>query len=981
MFISAIITLAFCEPVHGDDAKQRYVAQQGEDRGDCTLPVRPCRTISFALSQAGKGDQIRVASGVYEAGDLEDLLLIASSGIGVKGGFDRFDHFLTQAPQANRTTLKGVPLGLSDQLRDRGFHVIVDRKGIDDDQSVLATYQSTRASRTEAECIDNLADAYACNGVDLLAQVAPTDLSSQPAHALDIWGFVDLNTEREYALLGASNGLAVIDVTDPTRPFEVGTVAGFTSLWRDVKVTQRYDAAARRWRSHAYVSTDAGGRLVVIDLNGLPNHVRLGRRSDRPAHNVYVSNVDYATGVPVDHTGNPPLLQVLGSTDNDGGVRSFDVSDPINLRAVAASIQGYSHDASSMTVTDDRARACTSGTRRSCEVLFDFNENTVELMDFSDQDSPRLLSSTTYDNAGYVHSGWPTEDGRFLFVHDEFDERTFGLNTTVRIFDLADLTNPVHAGTWTGTTRAVDHNGYVRGNRYFMSTYTQGLTILDITDPSVPVEIGHFDTYPVSDGSAFVGNWGVYPFLPSGNLLVSDFTGGLFVLAENTPAPQHGRLAFASTEVGGEEGGEAVLAVVRNNGARGNVSVDYTVFAGSANAYDFVAGSGTLEWPDGAQGSDHERRITVRLVRDRKAEPIERLFVRLENPVGGAVLGDGGLANVFIGDAGRTPTLGFAETRIAVDESAGRVVVTVHRGGSPVGNASVSYEVHSLTAVEDADFVPPSTGELSWQDGDATARTIVIPLVVDDVVEGPEQFEVRLSSPSGAVLADSTAVVEVNAEAMAATGIYLFDDSILQDLLEIRDGATLAAAEFAARPAFRVEVRGGDAVRSVGFAFNGTTEQQVANEPPFVFRPESSYAEGAYEVRATPYPFGELDGNPGQSLRVSFSIRTPAPSVSDDASLGDLSLTGVPIRFDPEEFSYAAVVPTVIASVTVRATPAPGATAVVSPEDADPDRSGHQVHLDYGRNNIVVTVTAEDGTTTRVYDVFVFRGWFNWESR
>ena len=114
---------------------------------------------------------------------------------------------------------------------------------------------------------------------------------------------------------------------------------------------------------------------------------------------------------------------------------------------------------------------------------------------------------------------------------------------------------------------------------------------------------------------------------------------------------------------------------------------------------------------------------------------------------------------------------------------------------------------------------------------------------------------------------------------------------------------------------------------------------------------------------------------------MSFTIRTPAPPVSDNASLDDLSPTGVAIRFDPEESSYAAVVPAAMASVTVLATPTSGATAVISPEDANPDRSGHQVHLNDGRNTILVTVTAEDGTTTRVYDVFIFRGWFNWETR
>ena len=38
-----------------------------------------------------------------------------------------------------------------------------------------------------------------------------------------------------------------------------------------------------------------------------------------------------------------------------------------------------------------------------------------------------------------------------------------------------------------------------------------------------------YDTYPDPDGRQFRGAWGVYPFLPSGNILVSDMQYGLFV--------------------------------------------------------------------------------------------------------------------------------------------------------------------------------------------------------------------------------------------------------------------------------------------------------------------------------------------------------------------------------------------------------------------------------------------------------------------
>ena len=43
-------------------------------------------------------------------------------------------------------------------------------------------------------------------------------------------------------------------------------------------------------------------------------------------------------------------------------------------------------------------------------------------------------------------------------------------------------------------------------------------------------EAGFFDTYPANDDTAFNGVWNVYPYFASGNILVSDIEGGLFII-------------------------------------------------------------------------------------------------------------------------------------------------------------------------------------------------------------------------------------------------------------------------------------------------------------------------------------------------------------------------------------------------------------------------------------------------------------------
>ena len=496
-FAALAAALLFCSFAfgHGQHELPRHVAPEGRDTGDCSLPVRPCRTIEYAQSRSGKGDRLLVAAGRYEVRSAEEIFGLTSGMLDARGGFDRFDHFQTQAPDRNLTTLVGVPRQFRSQLRDRGFHVVVDRKGLRPRERLQlgafrAGYAAMNTSRGRVSCDGGMAGAFSCSGVDLLAHVALEDFALEPPFGNDIWGFVDLNTEREYAVVGLSNGVSIVDVTDPSAPFEVGHVSGGDTYWRDVKVFQTYDGEAGRWRSYGYAGAEAADSVVVIDLTGLPNAVSLaGTHTDNTSsHNVYVSNVEYATNTPV--AGWPaPLLQVLGSNERFGAFRSYSLGDPaapeLAGQSPAESAEHYSHDATSMLVTDGRAAACGSGAG-ACEVLFDFSESTFDLWDLSDQANPVLLSSTSYDGASYVHSGWWSEDQRYLFVHDELDEQYQGLNTTLRVFDLTSLRSPVQTTVWTGSTEAIDHNGYVRGNRYYMSTYTRGLTVLDITSPDAP---------------------------------------------------------------------------------------------------------------------------------------------------------------------------------------------------------------------------------------------------------------------------------------------------------------------------------------------------------------------------------------------------------------------------------------------------------------------------------------------------------------
>ena len=73
-----------------------------------------------------------------------------------------------------------------------------------------------------------------------------------------------------------------------------------------------------------------------------------------------------------------------------------------------------------------------------------------------------------------------------------------------------------------------------KDNLLYLSYYYDGLRVFDISDPSNPVQTLMFDTYQPNNHNSYKGAWGVYPYLNSGNVLVSDMQSGLYIIELNT---------------------------------------------------------------------------------------------------------------------------------------------------------------------------------------------------------------------------------------------------------------------------------------------------------------------------------------------------------------------------------------------------------------------------------------------------------------
>ncbi len=108
-------------------------------------------------------------------------------------------------------------------------------------------------------------------------------------------------------------------------------------------------------------------------------------------------------------------------------------------------------------------------------------------------------------------------------------------------------------------------------------------------------------------------------------------------------------------------------------------------------------------------------------------------------------------------------TLQFSQAQYSVQENVGQATVTVTRAGGSSGAASVSFTTADGAATAGADYSTVMT-TLNWISGDATSRTVQIPIIDDATPESAESFSVQLSGASGATLGgQSTATVTIAA--------------------------------------------------------------------------------------------------------------------------------------------------------------------------------------------------------------------------
>jgi choice-of-anchor B domain-containing protein len=285
------------------------------------------------------------------------------------------------------------------------------------------------------------------------------------------------------------------------------------SPWRDIKV----------YENHAYIVADNAGPhgMQVFDLTRLR-----GVASPQTfAADVVYGDFASAHNLAINETTG--FAYAVGTNTCGSGLHIIDIRMPINPLFAGCHATVNTHDTQCVRYQGPDPDHFGS------EVCISSNEDHLEVVDVTAKSAPLTLSASVYPQLGYVHQGWLTEDHRFFLVGDEADETRFNVPTRTHVFDLSDLDAPQYVFAYEAATRAVDHNLYVLGNRVFEANYTTGLRVLQFgaLGNQDLQETAFFDTYPASNDAAFSGAWSVYPYLPSGTIIVGDVNNGLFVLS------------------------------------------------------------------------------------------------------------------------------------------------------------------------------------------------------------------------------------------------------------------------------------------------------------------------------------------------------------------------------------------------------------------------------------------------------------------
>ncbi len=333
---------------------------------------------------------------------------------------------------------------------------------------------------------------------DSLPVASPNNLKLQYSGC---WGMAV--NGHEYAVLGGAADILVFDVTDPQNSFlRVKFPRPNVTIWREFK----------SYKNRLYSVTDGVPEgLTIYDFSGAPDNIVQSYSSTEFFERSHTITLDTTSG----------NIYLNGGSSGNGMI-ILNVKDnpdqPVLVAQVLELPGGGLHDS---YVRNDTLY-CSSG--YGGYNILDFKTNPA---------APVFIASAS--TGGYNHNSWLTTDGRYAYYTEEIPK-----GRPIQILDLQEMTTTgqiefVGGGFLDnmvpGGTEAIPHNIYIKDNLLFNSQYEDGLLVYDISDPISPVLKARYDTHSQNATyNGYFGNWGNYPWLPSGNIIAGDMQNGLYLL-------------------------------------------------------------------------------------------------------------------------------------------------------------------------------------------------------------------------------------------------------------------------------------------------------------------------------------------------------------------------------------------------------------------------------------------------------------------
>ncbi len=309
----------------------------------------------------------------------------------------------------------------------------------------------------------------------------------------NIGGYID-SSGNEYALVGTFTGLSIVDVTNPANPVVKFNITGNNSDWREVKT----------WQNYAYVTTEGCcNGLQILNLGYLPDSVPTKFYKGDGAINNQINTV-HALHI------EDGYCYLFGSNLFNGAALILDLANPWNPTYTGHTPGTYIHDG---YVRNNKLYGCH---------IYD---GYFSVMDVTNKSNPLLITSQNTPSM-FTHNAWLNDAGNVLFTTDEVSD------SYLAAYDVSDLNNIIELDKIQTTpgSGSIIHNTHTLNDYEIISWYKDGIAIVDVSRPDNMIITGTYDTYPQGSGNGYNGCWGVYPFLPSGNLVCSDIDNGLFVL-------------------------------------------------------------------------------------------------------------------------------------------------------------------------------------------------------------------------------------------------------------------------------------------------------------------------------------------------------------------------------------------------------------------------------------------------------------------